>query len=113
MNMISRPNAVQTFVKRKYLIAFGLVAVLVALLGWRGDFRELSRIAEFQPPLILAVILATAMLVLSSSWRWATVLKGLHPDFRAAPMAYVRVVLLGVTLGQIVPQDVSSPARAV
>ncbi len=80
---------------------------------WFGDLDGLAQARHIRPAPAVFVLFATALLVLISSWKWKVILGRLHLGRTCPILDCFRVVLLGVSLGQIVPQDVGSAGARI
>ena len=91
-------------------LAIGLVVsgLLILALVRFGNFSKIDVIVEPNPIFLAGFLLATALMVFLSVKRWIIVLKGINLEVVNVSGHYGFYASLGLLLGAIVPQDISS-----
>ena len=97
----------------KVLLALVVVAAFFGMLYWTGELSSLARVADVQPLAVVGVTAVTLGLILVSTWRLKLVTERVSAVGRLPFVGLYRVVLAGVTLGQVVPQDIASAGARI
>jgi uncharacterized protein (TIRG00374 family) len=99
--------------KWKYAIGALIVIAFAGLLLWRGHLSQLDQIAEVKIGPIALVFIATVLLMALSALKWWLLVSGIHPDVSFPPFDFFRVVVIGATVGMVIPQDLAAISSRV
>ena len=88
-------------------------ALVIGIVVWVSDPASLAQVKDVRPVPALAVFVMSCPIALTASWRWKLVLHALQPGVVYPLPSLFRVVVLGLTAGIVVNQDVGLAAARI